>query len=88
MRKEGETQDVTDGNSGQKETTPVEKAGAGKADRSPFAEKDEARILEREGKDPNEVDFDGPDDPFNPLTQPIWRKWVSVFTVASGAICV
>ncbi|KAJ9104070.1 hypothetical protein QFC20_004647 [Naganishia adeliensis] len=88
MRKEGETQDVTDGNSGQKETTPVEKAGAGKADRTPFAEKDEARILEREGKDPNEVDFDGPDDPFNPLTQPIWRKWVSVFTVASGAICV
>jgi hypothetical protein len=88
MRRNEETQDFTDVNVGGTEGIPVEEASGGKTGKSPFTEKDEARIAEREGKDPNEVDFDGPDDPFNPLTQPVWRKWVSVFTVASGAICV
>jgi hypothetical protein len=64
--------------------------GGGKdaADDSTLTGKDDARITEIEGKDPNEVGFDGTDDPFDPLSQPIWRKWMSVMTVSSGAICV
>ncbi|KAJ9091826.1 hypothetical protein QFC19_008939 [Naganishia cerealis] len=50
--------------------------------------KEDNTLEEKNNKDPNEVGFDGPDDSFNPLNQPVWRKWVSVFTVASGAICV
>lgn len=64
--------------------------GGGKdaADDSTLTGKDEANVIELEGKDPNEVGFDGTDDPFDPLSQPIWRKWMSVMTVSSGAICV
>lgn len=83
MHGKGETQDVSDAHDGQEESLPVKEARG-----STFAQKDEATISEREGKDPNEVEFDGPNDSFDPLTQPIWRKWASVFTIASGAICV
>jgi hypothetical protein len=58
------------------------------ADDSTLTGKDEVNVTETEGKDPNEVGFDGTDDPFDPLSQPIWRKWMSVMTVSSGAICV
>lgn len=88
MRSNGEKQDVTDASIAQENSGPVEEARAGTADELTFAKKDGAIVSEREGKDPNEVTFDGPNDSFDPLTQPIWRKWVSVFTVASGAICV
>lgn len=96
-----EAQDVTDGNITPCESAMVEEAqgekghmaGGGlqakdQADNSTLAGKDRAIVTEEEGKDPNEVGFDGADDPYDPLNQPIWRKWVSVFTVASGAICV
>jgi hypothetical protein len=88
MRGNGEKQDVTDASVGQEESGPVKEARAEKANESKFANKDGAIVSAREGQDPNEVTFDGPNDSFDPLTQPIWRKWVSVFTVASGAICV
>ncbi|KAJ9093715.1 hypothetical protein QFC21_006311 [Naganishia friedmannii] len=57
-------------------------------DDTTLTSKDQTAWEEKDSKDPNEVGFDGRDDPFDPLNQPIWRKWVSVFTVASGAICV
>jgi hypothetical protein len=57
-------------------------------DDTTLTSRDDNTWEEKDAKDPNEVEFDGPDDPFNPLNQPIWRKWVSVFTVASGAICL
>lgn len=50
--------------------------------------RDDTAWEEKDDRDPNEVGFDGENDPYDPLNQPIWRKWVSVFTVASGAICV
>jgi hypothetical protein len=88
MRGNGEKQGVTDASVRQEESGPVNEARHEKANESTFAKKNETIVSEREGKDPNEVTFDGPNDTFDPLTQPIWRKWVSVFTVASGAICV
>jgi hypothetical protein len=43
---------------------------------------------EEEKKDPNQVDFDSPEDPQNPLNQSKLKKWVVVVTVASAALCV
>lgn len=87
-------QDAREPRARQGEGGPLEnaeaKAGDYKqtADDSTFTGKDDTRITELEGKDPNEVGFDGTNDPFDPLSQPIWRKWMSVMTVSSGAICV
>lgn len=43
---------------------------------------------EKTQKDPNEVGFDGPDDPEDPLNMPTWRKWVIVVVIASASTCV
>lgn len=66
------------------------KGGDGKeaSDDTTLTGKEGVRITELEGKDPNEVGFDGTNDPYDPLSQPVWRKWMSVMTVSSGAICV
>lgn len=42
-------------------------------------EKDEG---EEEENDPNLVDWDGPDDPGNPMNFPAWKKWL--ITVVAG----
>lgn len=34
-------------------------------------------------KDPNLVEWDGPDDPENPQNMPKWRKWVLTMTLSS-----
>lgn len=34
-------------------------------------------------KDPNLVDWDGPDDPENPQNMPKWRKWVVTMSMSS-----
>ncbi|KAH8429433.1 MFS transporter [Aspergillus melleus] len=34
-------------------------------------------------KDPNLVEFDGPDDPENPQNMPYWKKWVLTMTLSS-----
>ncbi|KAJ9104069.1 hypothetical protein QFC20_004646 [Naganishia adeliensis] len=43
---------------------------------------------EKAAPDPNEVTFDGPDDPEDPLNFPTWRKWIIVVTIASASTCV
>lgn len=43
-------------------------------------EKDEGE--DKEEKDPNLVDWDGPDDPGNPMNFPSWKKWM--ITVVAG----
>lgn len=43
---------------------------------------------EKAAPDPNEVTFDGPDDPEDPLNFPTWRKWVIVVTIATASTCV
>lgn len=43
---------------------------------------------EKRPKDPNEVAFDGPDDPEDPLNMPTWRKWVIVVVIATASTCV
>lgn len=50
----------------------------------------DSRLWPREkvDRDPNEVQFDGPDDPEDPLNYPTWRKWVIVVTIASASTCV
>lgn len=35
-----------------------------------------------------EVVWDGPDDPMNPKNFATWRKWMIVFTLAFGSLCV
>lgn len=39
--------------------------------------------LEQPAKDPNLVDWDGPDDPENPQNMPTWKKWVVTMTLSS-----
>ncbi len=39
-------------------------------------------------KDYTEVKWDGDDDPLNPRNMRTWRKWVVVFTLAFGSLCV
>lgn len=34
-------------------------------------------------KDPNLVEWDGPDDPENPQNMPVWRKWVVTMALSS-----
>jgi len=43
---------------------------------------DEKDDGEEEEKDPNLVDWDGPDDPGNPMNFPEWKKWM--ITVVAG----
>ncbi|CAD0110017.1 unnamed protein product [Aureobasidium uvarum] len=43
---------------------------------------DEKDDGEEEEKDPNLVDWDGPDDPGNPMNFPAWKKWT--ITVVAG----
>lgn len=43
---------------------------------------------EKATPDPNEVTFDGPDDPDDPLNFPTLRKWLIVVTIASTSTCV
>jgi hypothetical protein len=38
--------------------------------------------------DPNECRFEGEDDPDDPLNLPAFKKWLAVFVVGTGAICV
>jgi hypothetical protein len=38
--------------------------------------------------DPNECRFEGDDDPSDPLNIPAFKKWLAVFVVGTGAICV
>lgn len=38
--------------------------------------------------DPNECRFEGDDDPDDPLNLPALKKWLAVFVVGTGAICV
>jgi hypothetical protein len=48
-------------------------------------------VEEKKGEDavdPNECRFEGEDDPDDPLNIPLWKKWVAVVTVGTGAICV
>jgi hypothetical protein len=59
-------------------------------------EKEETRDLEsgndaqepqekpaEKGKDPNLVEWDGPDDPENPQNMPQWKKWLVTMTLSS-----
>ena len=41
-----------------------------------------------EEKDYIEVKWDGDEDPLNPRNMRTWRKWVVVFTLAFGSLCV
>ncbi|KAL2864466.1 MFS transporter [Aspergillus lucknowensis] len=34
-------------------------------------------------KDPNLVEWEGPDDPENPQNMPVWRKWIVTMTMSS-----
>lgn len=43
---------------------------------------------DRDKKDPNEVRFDGEDDPYSPLNQSVVVKWLAVGSISSAAICV
>jgi hypothetical protein len=43
---------------------------------------------EKVAPDPNEVTFNGPNDPDDPLNFPTWRKWMIVVTIASASTCV
>lgn len=61
-----------------RESTLVEQQSASDAQRWP----------EKAGPDPNEVTFDGPNDPDDPLNFPTWRKWIIVVTIASASTCV
>ncbi|EAW14540.1 MFS transporter [Aspergillus clavatus NRRL 1] len=56
----------------EKEETDIERAGV----QQPEPEKASA-------KDPNLVEWDGPDDPDNPQNMPIWKKWVLTMTLSS-----
>jgi multidrug resistance protein len=38
---------------------------------------------EKEPKEPNLVEWDGPDDPENPMNMPHWRKWLITMTMSS-----
>ncbi|KAL4998589.1 major facilitator superfamily domain-containing protein [Aspergillus recurvatus] len=38
---------------------------------------------EQKSKDPNLIEWDGPDDPENPQNMPHWRKWVITMTLSS-----
>jgi hypothetical protein len=38
---------------------------------------------EQESKDPNLIEWNGPDDPENPQNMPHWRKWVITMTMSS-----
>ena len=40
---------------------------------------DEKQKTKEDSEDPNLVDFDGPDDPYNPQNYPTWRKWLYTF---------
>lgn len=58
-----------------------------------FSNEDESEEPENtdspvEEKDYIEVKWDGDDDPMNPRNMKTWRKWVVVFTLAFGSLCV
>jgi DHA1 family multidrug resistance protein-like MFS transporter len=54
-----------------------------RTNRSSLDEKnDEKDDGEKEEKDPNLIDWDGDDDPGNPMNFPSWRKWM--ITVVAG----
>ncbi|KAL4807558.1 major facilitator superfamily domain-containing protein [Aspergillus unguis] len=49
---------------------------------------DEEKVNEKDNKaqkdkDPNRVEWNGPDDPENPQNMPKWRKWVVTMTMSS-----
>ncbi|CAI6337640.1 unnamed protein product [Periconia digitata] len=39
-------------------------------------------------RDPNVVDWYGPEDPENPMNMPRWRKWVITFTLSFVTACI
>ncbi|KAF2634763.1 MFS multidrug transporter [Massarina eburnea CBS 473.64] len=39
-------------------------------------------------KDPNLIDWDGPDDPDNPQNFPRWRKWLITVTLGTVTFCI
>jgi hypothetical protein len=53
-----------------------------------FSEKEKNAIKGAGEVDPNECRFEGNDDPDDPLNLPALKKWLAVFVVGTGAICV
>lgn len=51
-------------------------------------EKPEARDNDAGTKEFTEVKWDGENDPMNPRNMKTWRKWIVVFTLAFGSLCV
>ncbi|RDW79179.1 MFS transporter [Aspergillus mulundensis] len=52
------------------------------ADEKPIEEKSKDS-KEEKPKDPNLVEWNGPDDPENPQNMPHWRKWIITMTMSS-----
>ncbi|OJJ47008.1 hypothetical protein ASPZODRAFT_65868 [Penicilliopsis zonata CBS 506.65] len=46
-------------------------------------EKEQGGAAGQAEKDPNLVEWDGPDDPGNPQNWPVWRKWVITMSLSS-----
>src|ERR1700751_1673587 len=47
------------------------------AERAIESEAEQEAYPDRHGREPNLVDWDGPDDPQNPQNWPRWRKWMT-----------
>ncbi|OWB55088.1 hypothetical protein B5S28_g952 [[Candida] boidinii] len=57
-----------------------EKVAIGDEEKIPGSEQEGGE--EFEGYDPRETDWDGPEDPDNPINWPTWRKWFTTMSVA------
>jgi hypothetical protein len=44
---------------------------------------DKAKVIEEIEQDQNVVDWDGPDDPENPLNWSSGKKWANIVTISS-----
>lgn len=51
-----------------------------------FPEREKSGVKRKGPRDPNIVDFDGPDDPENPLNWSTTRKTTSIFIVSPTAL--
>lgn len=66
----------------------VSRARSNNIEEMPDVEKERSQEEEEAERDPNLIEWDGPDDPEDPMNFPRWRKWLITIVLGLVTFCI